>query len=174
MRRILAAFILVAPVIAPAFAHAADTNAQCSALLDQGCACAVPLESLDGNVFGTLEPISGDVLLTRTTGSQTAISIENVSVGDSVTVLENGNALLNAGPTCQLQLPAQSSLVVREVEGCACASLVEVQRVASVPATEATGSGRGVLAAAVALAVAGGAAAILLSNGDDDGDSVSP
>jgi len=175
MRRILSALIVITPVVAPAFSGAAFAQAQSSALLDQGCACAIPLEALNDDVFGQVTPIVGDVLLTKTTGSHAATSVENVSVGDGVAVLENSNARLNAGPSCALQLPAQSSLVIRVVEGYACASLVEAQRVA-VPNESGGGGGNGgaALAAVVAaVAIGGGAAALLLSN-SDDGNPVSP
>ena len=182
MRRVLAAFILVAPTLS----GAAFAQAQCSALLDQGCACAVPLEALRGNEFGELNPIVGDVLLTRTSGSHAVTSVENVNVGDGVVVLENGKASLKSGPSCLLQLPAQSSLVIRAVEGCACASLVEVQRVAqsqnlSVPGEtdEDTEEDSGKRKAGLALAAAGAAAiaaaaALALAGGDDDGNPVTP
>lgn len=174
MRRILTALIAAIPIGGPVFSGAAFAEAQCSALLNQGCACAVPLESLREGVFGQLNPIVGDVLLTKVSGSHAATSVENVSVGDGIVVLENGNASLNAGPSCTLQLPAQSSLVIRAVEDCACASLVETQRVAQ-SQNPSGGGGRGgaALAAAAAIGVVGAGAAYLIYE-SDDGNPVSP
>jgi hypothetical protein len=163
MRRILLLLLFCAPI----FASPAGAQSVCSALSAEGCACAVPLEALPDSVFGQLNP-TGTVMVTGTNGSSPAATPVNLAIGDSAVVLESGSATLNAGPSCNLQLPAQSSLVIRAVGECACASVVQAEVEA-----DSGGNGVGVAAAVAGGVVAAGGAALLLLQDDDD-DPASP
>lgn len=167
MRHLLLFLLLCTPVLAtPATAQSACAAAQ-------GCACAVPLSSLPDGVFGQLNP-SGEVMVSGASGSLPALTPVNLAVGDSAVILESGNATLSAGLSCNLQLPARSSLVIRAVGDCACASLVEASRQAEGNNEGAgnEGSNIGGIAAA-SVAIGGGAAALFLLQDDDNG-SASP
>lgn len=167
MRSILSFLLLCTPLFAtPAMAQSACAAAQ-------GCVCAVPLASLPNGIFGQLNP-SGEVMVSGASGSVPALTPVNLAVGDSAVILESGNATLSAGPSCNLQLPARSSLVIRSVGDCACASVVAASRQAegNNEGAGSEGSNIGGIAAA-SVAIGGGAAALLLLKDDDNG-SASP
>jgi hypothetical protein len=95
------------------------------------CACAVPLASFPaGSAF--LSNMQGAVQVTAANpGSDPSAAL--LTVGDSALVLAGGSATLNFGPACSVALDRQASLVIREVAGFACASVVEAMTTAYVP-----------------------------------------
>lgn len=163
MHRILIAMLLAWPL----FSDRALAESHCAALLDQGCVCSVPLASFPDNVVGSLSNISGDVMVTKETTYAATESVIPLNLGDGVVLQANAGALLSIGPQCSRQLPESSSLVIRAIEGCACADLVETQR-------QATKVNAGAVAAGLGLVGGGAALAVGLSNDDDNGDVGGP
>jgi len=168
MLRVAVAFLLVN------FAFLAQSHAQsqCSALIDQGCACAIPIDQFDPNTTALLKDTFGDVRVTTNAQFSPANPVTPLAIGDNVVVLEDASALLTFGPTCSRPLPAHSSLVIRAVGDCACAALVELQTQAAATGNSGTGVG---VAVGGGLAVAAVVATVLLIDEDEDGDDpVSP
>jgi hypothetical protein len=159
MRPLIAGlFILSAgiPQVGPAFAQAA-----CSALGPGQCACSAPLASFPPG-SGILSMQGAVEVTAANPGTDPSVAL--LGVGDSAVVLDNGSATLTFPGACSASLGPQSSLVIRAVEGCACASVVEAS-------TAAAGNGVDP-AAVVGGAVAAGAlgtAIYFVATGDEEG-----
>ncbi len=144
-------------VLVAVLASGAAAAPNCSALLSQGCTCAVPVEA--GSPVGTLAVIAGDV---RKSGAQqyTPLAVNtvvNLQPGDGILVGDRGEAELSAGGRCQARkLGPQSSLVVREVNGCACVAVVGRQQ------TDTTETGSIAVGVGGAVAAAAGAGGLFL------------
>jgi len=153
MRRSLAFFLC----ISVAAATAASAAPNCSALLTQGCTCAAPINK-PGEVIGQLNVTGGDVRKTGT-GDYTPLAphtLEHLKVGDGVIVGDKGEAYLTAGLNCQdRKLEPQTSVVVGDVDGCACVAVVGSERTAPLETGSTDSNGNGHAAAAAALLVGG-------------------
>jgi hypothetical protein len=185
MRRLITGLLFLSagvPLAGPAFGQAA-----CAALDAGQCACAAPLASFTPG-SATLH-IRGSVLVdAQNPGSDPSAAV--LSVGDSAVVLERGSASLNFPGACSASLAPQSSLVIREINGCACASVFKATTAAAtVPeggagASDPTGGATGpgtdtqndaggvsattVLGVAAATAAVGTAAYFVITNDDDE------
>jgi hypothetical protein len=165
-----------------AFAAPAFGEDVCSAVSSK-CACAVPLASFAPG-SATLN-MQGSVLLeAQNPGTDASTALLNV--GDSAIVLANGSAALSFPGGCSASIGPQSSLVIRDLGGCACASVVEATTTAGLseggsgapePTDGATGpgigaAGTGIDAATIVggMAAAGaiGAATYFIVTDDDD------
>lgn len=166
--------LAVAALLAiPAYAGAAHAQSQCSALIDQGYSCALPLSEFHHGTTATLSAIRGDVQITSDLQFSQAASVVPLNVGDAVVVLSGGSANLAFGPACSRQLPAQSSLVVRTQDGCVYPSIVVVQEFAqsqslSVGEEEENDDGMGAAVAGGGLLLGAGVAAALLLMEEDE------
>jgi len=152
----------------PAHSGSALSQAVCTGSLGQDCACALPLTDFDPGSTAQLSGITGNVNISTSSQFSSTDTAVVLDMGDSAVILENSGALLSFGPTCSRQLASQSSLVIRSVGGCACASLVEAEVAAE------TELGAAAVLAGVAAAAAVGTTAYLISQNDDEDDSVSP
>ncbi|MEX0852709.1 MAG: hypothetical protein WD036_05410 [Bauldia sp.] len=159
MRRVLV--VVCATVVCLPAALAAPN---CQPLLQQGCACAVPID-LSGKV-GDLSGASENVVVNGQNGYGPTSAAVPLNVGASVIVPDNGRALFTAGPECSRELAARSNLVIREMDGCAC--IVQVDADIDVEATT------GQIAAGLGLAglLAGGGLVTFFAL--QAGDSISP
>ncbi len=157
MRRSLA----LALCISLAAATNASAASNCSALLSQGCTCVAPI-SKPGDVIGQLNVTGGDVRKTGT-GDYTPLAphtLEHLSVGDGVIVGDKGEAYLTAGLNCKdRKLEPQTSVVVGDVNGCACVAIVGSEGIAPLETGSTSGGGRG---AALAAAIAAGGTGLYL------------
>jgi hypothetical protein len=152
-------------------------QSQCSALIDQGYSCALPLNEFQNGTTARLSAIKGDIQITSDTQFSQAASVVPLNVGDAVVVLSGGSANLAFGPACSRQLPAQSSLVVRTQDGCVYPSIVEVQEFAqsqNLSVGEEGSAGMGAALVGEGLLASAALAALLLLDEDDDPDPVSP
>jgi hypothetical protein len=160
--------LVLASCLALATASGAFAAPDCSALLSQGCACVSAI-SKPGDVIGQLRVTGGDVRKTGA-GDYTPLAprtLEHLSVGDGVIVGDKGEAYLTAGLNCkERKLEPQTSVVVDDVNGCACVAIVGSEGIAPLETGSTNGNGRG---AAIAATIAvGGGVYLLLKN------SVSP
>lgn len=99
----------------------------CTPLLQQGCACAVPIDPTAAAPLAQLSDIEGDVLVSGGDGFTPIGGPVPLNVGDSVIVPEGGSARLAAGEACDRELQPETSLVIREIDGCACVAQVEAE-----------------------------------------------
>ena len=133
---------------------------QCSALIEQGCACAIDIASANGAPVATLREIQGDVLKSAM-GEYTPVSSPTgLNVGDGVLTKANGRAVVSADPACNLALGPQTSVVIGQTDGCACIAVVGDWQAAT-GATGDDGDGGGGGGGLAALFAAGGLAAFL-------------
>jgi hypothetical protein len=130
----------------------------CSALLKQGCTCAIPLGA-EADPIGSLTNIKGDVLVSGAGGFTPITAAVPVKVGDSIIVPTGGHAVFVAGSSCNRDLPSESNLVIRDIGGCACAMKVE----ANVDVKTTTGQ-IGTVVGLGALLAGGGTAALFLTH----------
>lgn len=167
-----------------AFSGSSQAQSQCSALIDQGFACAVPAAEFIPDTTAILSQISGEVRVTSDTQYAPVTSATALDIGDAVVVLESASALLTFGPTCLRPLPAQSSIVIRSTKGCVYPSIVEAQGFASSQNLSVDDEcddnddndckGGGVLGAGVAIGGVVTAAVVALALSEKGDDSVSP
>ena len=109
-------FTAAAVMISIAAGGPAWAAVDCSALLNQGYTCAVPIAS--GQPVGELARLGAGVQNTGTAGF-TPVT-RNLNVGDRFNVGSSGSTFITAGPECQsLQLPANAAVSVTEINGCA-------------------------------------------------------
>jgi hypothetical protein len=165
-----------------AFAAPAFGQDICSSLGNQ-CACAVPLASFPPG-SATLN-MQGSVLLeAQNPGADPSTALLNV--GDSAIVLANGSASLTFPGGCSASLGPQSQLVIRNMSGCACASVVEAMTTAGLPEEGGSGApvppdgttgvgaatgttvGAATIVGAAAAATAIGAGIYFIATDDDD------
>jgi hypothetical protein len=119
------AFVLGMTVSVP-LAGAAENK--CERLVDsKECICAIPKEWVPGQV-GDLSDIVGNVLVTGAAG-YTPASDGKIPLysGDNVVVPAQASALLKFGEYCQKYLPQNASVIIKQVDECACAALTEVK-----------------------------------------------
>lgn len=150
MRGLIAVTVLVS--LASTGAGWAATD--CSALLNQGYVCAVPIAP--GQPIGELSKL-GAGLQNAGTGGFTPVT-RDLNVGDLFTVGSDGSTFVTAGPECQSRkLPANSTVSVVQIDGCAAV------KVENNPAVLANHGGTG-MAVAGATVAAGVVAGVVLSN----------
>ena len=88
----------------------------CSALLERGYLCAVPITP--GQPIGELAKLGAGARNAGTAGFTPLTS--NLNVGDQFKVGSDGTTFITAGPECQTrQLPANVTVSVIEIDGCA-------------------------------------------------------
>ncbi len=166
-------FSLLAIATLVALASPAFGQAACSSLAQ--CACAAPLASFAPG-SANLADMQGSVQVTAANpGNNPDTAL--LTIGDSAVSLVDGSAILNFAGSCQAQMGPQSSLVIRAVEGCACAEIVEAQTGGGFTTADGGVVNPTVVAGAVGIVgLAAGAAYLFVSNGDDDDDEgpVSP
>lgn len=123
MRRIL---LVAASATLITVSGEALAAANCSALLEQqDCACAVAIDRTTPGPLAELSNIQGDVLVSGTEGYTPIATVIPLNVGDSVIVPQDASAELSAGEACKRTLQPETSLVIREIDGCACLAQVE-------------------------------------------------
>ncbi len=122
--------ILMIVVGLPAFLSAASAQEPlqlaaplCSAAVEAGCQCAVPLPSALGGSLAQITGMSGTVLISREAGFSDATDDAALTAADRVVTGENSGAELLVARSCALSVPAQSIVSFSEVEGCSCAML---------------------------------------------------
>jgi hypothetical protein len=173
---------ILALVLSMAAASGTHAAPNCNALLSEGCACAAPIAP--DRPVGKLTGIEGDVRKTgRGEYTPLASETEDLNPDDGVVIGDGGKAYLTAGSNCQrLELRPRTSLVVREVDGCACVALVGSEGIQPLE-TGSTGEGAGDAALAAGF-LGGTVGAILLlsqhhctdntAGSDPDCSSMSP
>lgn len=158
MRRLLGLALCISFSAATGVSAAPD----CSRLLSEGCACVASIGEA-GDVVGQLNVAGGDVRKTGT-GDYTPLAphtIERLRVGDGVIIGDNGQAYLTAGLNCKdRKLDAQTSVVVGNVNGCACVAIVGSDATEPLETGSIGGSGNG--AALATTIVVGGTGLFLL------------
>ena len=146
-----------AALAASTVVHAADLAQTCTAPTDaqvkEGCLCILALPFKPTSPVAFLDKIKGDVLKSGQAGFTPVTARAGLSVGDSVLFKANGQALLTAGASCNHLVGPQASLIVKQIDGCACAALAQEKPAAVVGALHP-----GLLAVALG---AGGVAALL-------------
>jgi hypothetical protein len=152
----------------PAAALAAPNCAAIQARL--GCGCAVPV--VPGQPVGQLTGVHGDVKKTGE-GAFTPVSADvPVQIGDGILTGKDGQALLTFGPACQqMKLASFTSVVVREVEGCACITSVDSGGAPVPPVGGGVAAGGAGAAAPAVVAVGAGVAGFIALGADDSQDS---
>lgn len=151
--RKLAALTVMAILTTVGAAWAQAPN--CSALLDEGYLCAVPINT-PGQPIGELAKLGAGAQNVGTAGFTPVTS--NLNVGDQFNVGADGTTFITAGPECQSrQLPANVSVSVTEIDGCAAVKIEDNPTIA--------GNNNGTGMALGVAAVGGGVAAgVLLLN----------
>jgi hypothetical protein len=143
----------------PAFGQAACTS------LGSECACAAPLANFTPGSASLA--IQGSVMLEAQNPGPDP-SAPFLSVGDSAVVLDNGSAALSFPGACSASLGPQSSLVIRAIDGCACAAVSEASTEAEAAAVGA-GIDAGLVVGGVVAAGAAGTAVYFVATDDDEG-----
>lgn len=109
-------FTAAAVMISIAAGGPAWAAVDCSALLNEGYTCAVPIAP--GQPVGELTRLGAGVQNTGTGGFTPVKS--NLNVGDQFNVGSDGATFITAGPECQtVQVPVNSIVTVTEINGCA-------------------------------------------------------
>jgi len=171
--------ILMIVVGLPAFLSAASAQEPlqlaaplCSAAVEAGCQCAVPLPSALGGNLAQVTNMNGTVLISREAGFSDAAQDAALTAADRVVTGENSGADLLVARSCALSVPAQSIVSFSEVEGCACAMLTTNEgEVGAQLGGPQTGNRNGVVGAAAFGSVLFTTGAALGDNlSDDDGD----
>ena len=127
----------------------------CSALLDKGYLCAVPITT-PGQPIGELAKLGAGAQNASTVGFTPITS--NLNVGDQFNVGSDGTTFITAGPECQSrQLPANVTVTVTEIDGCAAVKVENNPTIAGDNNGAAMGLG-------LALVGAGGVAGVVLLN----------
>jgi len=117
------------------------------------CVCTTPAAN-STDAVGTLSGLVGDVQVTSQVNFSPVGDPNPVFIGDSIIVPGGAQATLSFGPACTTVLQPNTSLVVRVMDGCACAGVAEME-----------GAGRGWGGAIVAgSAVATGVAIVLTAD----------
>jgi hypothetical protein len=138
-------------------------SSHCESLISQRYICALPLTDF-APASARLSDAFGNVQITTANQYSPTDQTIPLNIGDAVLVLEDSGASLTFGPACGGALPEQSQLVIRVVEGCALAELVETQTQA------ATTRPNGTTAVLGTLAIVGlGTGIYFLSQSGDDG-----
>jgi hypothetical protein len=160
------ALLATLPLAGPAFGQAV-----CSGLSQ--CACAAPLASFAPG-SANLTGMQGSVQVTAVNpGNNPDTAL--LTIGDSAVSLVDGSAILNFAGSCQAQMGPQSSLVIRAVEGCACAEIVEARTGGGYTTAGGEVVNPTVVAGTVGvLGLAAGATYLLVNNDDDDEGPDSP
>lgn len=151
-------------------------GSECASLVDRdffSCACAVPMSEFTPAGTAALSQINGQVNITTGHQFSSAGPTVPLDIGDGAIVLENSSAVLTFGPSCSRQLREQSSLVIRDVDGCACASVVEAQRTAqsqnlAAPGDRRSNGGKAIATLLLLGGGAGGVTALVLSQSNSD------
>jgi hypothetical protein len=86
------------------------------ALADDPCTCATAYK---GDPIGSIRHVSGDVMVSQTAGFGAAKAGEGLNFGSRVVVGSKGSASVHIGD-CALDVPANSSLDVSQVENNIC------------------------------------------------------
>ena len=131
------------------------------------CICSVPL-STAAPYF--LDSVSGGVVVTAQAGFSPATG-GALTTGDRIVIPAGGQALLS-GVSCNAQLPDPSTVVIKEIDGCACAALTKADVAGIVGGGGTANAGGAAAAGIVGVAGAGGLVALGLS--EDDDKPVSP
>lgn len=82
------------------------------------CLCVLPAEAGPG--VAAVQDVRGQVLLSDSVGYTPIQSSAELSVGDRVILLSDGQAALAAGPTCQVTLAADSIINLLPTEAGVC------------------------------------------------------
>jgi hypothetical protein len=102
------------------------------------CVATLALGAVSGAQAALLVPVEGTVLVNRGDGFVQAPEITEVKAGDRVLVRGEGQAQIDYGDGCLIEVKANHSAVVGDTSGCDKAALYSTSSTSGAPAT--TGS----------------------------------
>lgn len=88
------------------------------------CLCAERVATFQAR-GARIEQQQGEVLISRTTGTVPATVNSNLAIGDRLVTGETGSALVSFPSGCQINLPSQSLLSIRQVDDRICAATAQ-------------------------------------------------
>lgn len=132
--------------------------------LAQECACQIPQQAVVGGIVGSVNALSGQVVLTKATGPVNAKTGSTISIGDKIAVGPQSSASVSLA-TCNLQLTSGSDLLISPVGENLCVAVTNAQQ---------TGAGINKLGLATGIGVAVGLGLIVANSDSDNPPPVSP
>lgn len=108
---------------------------------DGSCGCATAYRG-PGNPIGSITQVKGDVVVSQTTGYDTAKVGGGLDFGSRVVVGPKGSAVVKAGG-CNVSVPANSSLDISRVGDKVCLKVLGSEQTAAVPDSSNGGGGGG-------------------------------